>query len=108
MSSPAERRKYRRLSRNYKTRVTIKRTSKEVEGITDNLSQGGAYIFTPSWSSLQENDQMTMNLLLPPEMTGQPDTITLTGPAKVKRVDKDREGIAIEFLKELKAFEPSW
>ncbi len=33
--------------------------------------------------------------------------LTLTGPAVIRRIDKHKEGVAVEFLKELKTFKPS-
>jgi len=33
--------------------------------------------------------------------------LTLTGPAVIKRVEQDRQGVAVKFLKELKTFKPS-
>jgi hypothetical protein len=48
-----------------------------------------------------------MQLFLPPEFTGQRDTLTLSGPAVIKRIEKDNKGVAVEFLKELKTFQPS-
>ena len=67
-----------------------------------------------SWTHLlllindfRKNEQAEMRLFLPPEFTGQRDTLTLTGPAVIKRVEQNRQGVAVKFLKELKAFKPS-
>jgi hypothetical protein len=48
-----------------------------------------------------------MRLFLPPEFTGQNQTLTLTGPAVIRRIDKHKQGVAVQFLKELKTFKPS-
>jgi hypothetical protein len=40
-------------------------------------------------------------------MTGQQTTLILNGPAVVKRVEKERCGIALQFQKLLRAFEAS-
>jgi c-di-GMP-binding flagellar brake protein YcgR len=103
-----ERRAYLRLRRNLRTKVEIIRTSTKIEGITEDLSQGGAFISSPSWSSFEDNDQTTMSLFLPPEMTGQPETLILSGPAVVRRIETAREGVAFQFLKELKTFNVSY
>ena len=55
-----------------------------------------------SWSKVQENVQTTVRIFLPPEMTEQHKTLILQGPAIVRRVEKDRGGIALEFTKQLK------
>ena len=83
------------------------RTSKEADGVTQNLSQGGAFVVSPSWPALQKDEQAEMCLFLPPEFTGQKYILTLTGPAVIRRIDEQKEGVAVEFLKELKTFKPS-
>lgn len=104
----SDRRKYIRLSKSFQTKVRILRTCGEVPGTTHDLSQGGAFIISPSWSDFQLHDQTEIELFLPPTFTGQKDTLILKGLSTVKRVDADRGGIAVKFVKELKAFEASW
>jgi hypothetical protein len=105
VESPYARRKYRRIRRNLKAKVKLIRSSTEIEGLTRDLSQGGAFIEISSWSAFHENDQAKIQLFLPPEFTGQKETMVLVGPAVVKRIEGDRGGIAVQFLKELKTFE---
>jgi hypothetical protein len=62
---------------------------------------------SPSWPVLQKDEQAEMRLFLPPEFTGQNQTLTLTGPAVIRRIDKHKQGVAVQFLKELKTFKPS-
>ena len=102
-----ERRKYTRTLNHFKIKIRLARTSKEVDGVTQNLSQGGAFVMSTSWPVLQTNEQAEMRLFLPPEFTGQNQTLTLTGPAVIRRIDKQKKGVAVEFLKELKTFRPS-
>ena len=102
-----ERRKYTRTLNNFRVNIRLPRTSKEIDGVTQNLSQGGAFIKSLSWLAFQQNEQADMQLFLPPEFTGQRDTLTLSGPAVIKRVVKHKKGVAVEFLRELKTFQPS-
>ena len=102
-----ERRKYTRTLNHFRTKITLTRTSREVDGVTEDLSQGGAFVTSASWPDFQQNEKAEMRLFLPPEFTGQTNTLTLTGPAVIKRVEQDRQGVAVKFLKELKAFKPS-
>jgi hypothetical protein len=104
VESPYARRKYRRIRRNFEAKVIMIRSSKEISGLTRDLCQGGAFIEISSWSAFHENDQAKMQLFLPPEFTGQKETIVLVGPAVVKRIDRDTGGVAVQFLKELKVF----
>jgi hypothetical protein len=104
---PFERRKYTRTLSNFRIKIRLARTSEEVDGVTQNLSQGGAFITSPSWSALEKDEQAEMRLFLPPEFTGQSHTLTLTGPGVIRRLEKQMNGVAVEFLKELKTFKPS-
>ena len=103
-----ERRKYARTYNQFKIKIRLSRLSEAVDGVTQNLSQGGAFVSIPSWPAFEKNDQAELRIFLPPEFTGQTDTLTLTGPGVLKRIEKDKEGVAVEFLRELKTFEPSW
>jgi hypothetical protein len=102
-----ERRKDTRTLNNFRTKIRLTRISEEVDGVTLDLSQGGAFVTNASWLDFRKNEQAEMRLFLPPEFTGQEDTLTLTGPAMIKRVEQERQGVAVKFLKELKAFTPS-
>lgn len=104
LESLLERRKYVRLPNRFRTRVTIERTSTEVEGLTLDVGQGGIFFSTPSWRAFQENDPTTVHLYLPPEMTGHSDTLILKGDGTVKRIEQTRKGVAIEFSRQLRAF----
>jgi hypothetical protein len=104
---PPERRKHKRLQRRFKSKIKLTHTSVEFDGITEDLAQNGAFISSPSWSDVQENDKTTVRLFLPPEMTGQRETLILQGPAVVRRAEKDRGGIALQFTKQLKTFDVS-
>jgi hypothetical protein len=105
---PFERRNYTRTLNNFKIKIRLARTSKEVDGVTENLSQGGAFVTSPSWPALQQDEQAETHLFLPPEFTGQKHVLTLTGPAVIRRIDQHKNGVAVEFLKELKTFKPSF
>jgi len=100
-----ERRKHQRFQRRLESKIELTYNSVEFEGIIEDLSQVGAFISTPSWSAVQENDKTMVRLFLPPEMTGQSDTLILQGSAVVRRAEKDRGGIALQFIKQLKTFD---
>ncbi len=107
MSSLLDRRKDKRLLKRFQATIKIARSAAEIKGVTENLSQGGALISSQALPSFQENEETTVQLFLPPEMTGQQGTLILCGPAVVKRVEKERYGIALQFQKQLRAFEAS-
>jgi hypothetical protein len=103
----SDRREDLRFSENFQTRARILPAAEQLSGITHNLSQSGAFIISPSWSDFQVDDQTEIIFCLPPDFTGQNDILILKGLATVKRVDGDMSGIAVEFQKQLKAFEAS-
>jgi hypothetical protein len=107
MNFQPERRKHKRFQKRLKSKIELTHNSVEFDGITEDMSQGGAFISTPGWSEVQENDKTTVRLFLPPEMTGQGDTLILQGPAVVIRAENDRGGIALQFAKQLKTFDVS-
>ena len=107
MKSDFDRRNNTRLLKKFQATIKIPRADAEIEGVTENLSQGGAFISSRYLPSFQKNDEAMVQLFLPPEMTGQQDTLILNGPAVVKRIDRERHGIAVQFQKALKAFEVS-
>jgi hypothetical protein len=99
-----EKRKYKRLPRRFKATIGLPRLSYEIEGETENISPGGALVSTPACSSFDLGDEVAIHFSLPPEWTGQQDTIVLTGPASVRRVDRGRKAIAFQFTMELRTF----
>ena len=76
------------------------------EGRSVNVSQGGAFIRTENWPCFQVRDRATVVCFLPPGFTGQDEPICLLGDAIVRRVDQVNEAVAVEFVKNLKQFEP--
>ena len=104
MDNLIDRRKYARLSQEFPVKANVLGTPLEVEGVTLDVSQGGAFILSLSWSALHANDQIEIQFSLPPAFTGQKKSLLLKGPGTVIRVNEDRLGIAIEFLQELRTF----
>ena len=104
MDTLIDRRKYARLSQEFPAKAKVLGTPLEVEGVTLDVSQGGAFILSLSWSAFHANDQTEIQFSLPPAFTGQKESLLLRGPGTVIRVDGDRLGIAIEFLQELRTF----
>jgi hypothetical protein len=98
-----------RVRRNFQ--VTLR---KRVPGIPDgllggntlDLSQSGAFIKTENYHFFEPNDLMELTISLPPDFTGMDAPIGLQGSAIVRKVDRLREGIAVEFIDGLKQFRP--
>jgi hypothetical protein len=102
-----DQRGHTRLRKNFQ--VTLRKKVPGVldvllEGNTLELSQGGAFIKTEGYHFFEPNELTELTLFLPPDFTGKDTPIGLHGSAIVKRVDPLREGIAVEFTKELRQF----
>jgi hypothetical protein len=76
-----------------------------IEGITTNLSQGGAFIKSKDRHLCQAGAYAFLTFFLPPDFTGQNRTIGLRGEAIITRIDQENEGVAVEFINALRGFE---
>ena len=108
MDSPFERRKYPRMVTVFKVTLTRTDQTSELEAVTHDVSQTGSLILTSHWNTFTQGDRTDLRLFLPPDFTGQPSTLILRGPGIVRRLDADRNGIAVEFLRSLRTFNPTW
>lgn len=100
-----ERRKHVRVKRHFVTEIVNAEGNYETEGVTENVSQGGAFIKTKDWRAFQAGDQTVVTFLLPPSFTDRKETIGLRGDAVIKRIDQEIEGIALQFTKSFGQFE---
>lgn len=105
MTAIAERRKHVRINHQFTTQIFTPRSDYETQGVTENISQGGAFIKVEDWRAFQIGDQTVITFFLPPTFTDRGKTIGLRGEAEVKRIDQQNEGIALEFSKYFQEFE---
>ena len=100
-----DRRRHERLNLNLQTTVSSNRLNPPIEGVTENLSQGGAFVKTGHWSNYQTNNKVLVAFFLPPSFTGYNETISVKGTAEIVRVDQENEGIGLRFAKYFRNFE---
>jgi hypothetical protein len=100
-----ERRRHVRLRRQLQVTISLPRLSTEVSGETENLSQAGTLVSLRGYSSFNKGDQVSIHLFLPPEMTGQRETLVLMGAAVVQRIDNKSHSLALQFSRKLSTFE---
>ncbi len=103
-----DQRRHTRLDKNFQ--VTLhKRVHDNLDlspkGNTLNLSQGGAFIKTGGWHLFESGELTELTFFLPPDFTGMDTPIWLQGDAIITRIDREREGIAVEFVMTFKEFE---
>jgi hypothetical protein len=99
-----DRRKYPRSRQKFPVRIFKEDLDYFLEGVIVNLSQQGAFIKTQHCRYLQVKDEAMLTCLLPPDFTGHDATIGLQGPAIVRRIDQQSEGVAVEFVKMFRQF----
>lgn len=68
--------------------------------------RGTPFIKTEGWHFFEPDELIELTFFLPPDFTGKDTPIGLQGSAIVRRVDRLREGIAAEFINELRQFRP--
>ena len=101
----SSKRKNVRITQYFRAKLSKAGSSDSIEGNTENVSQGGAFIRTKDWHSFKPNDKTTITVFLPPLFTGQDGTIGLQGSGIISRIDEENEGVAVEFLENFKQFE---
>jgi hypothetical protein len=104
-----DQRRHTRLKKNFQ--VTFqKRVPGNLDlllrGKTLDLSRGGFFIETEGWHLFKPNEVTELTLFLPPDFTDKDTLIGLQGSAIIRRVDRLREGISVEFINELRQFRP--
>ena len=100
-----DRRKHERLNLQLPVMLSKIGLYSPIEGMTENLSQGGAFIKTRNWHYFLINDKAVVAFFLPPSFTGHNKTIGLEGTAVIARIDQENEGIGLRFTKDFKEFE---
>jgi hypothetical protein len=68
-----------------------------VEGMTENISQGGAFVKTDGWEAFQPRERVIVTFFLSPDLTGQDKTVGLQGEGIIARVDRERTGVGVQF-----------
>ena len=81
------------------------RLNSPIEGVAENLSQGGAFLKTTNWSNFEIDDKAVVAFFLPPSFTGINETIRLEGIAEIARIDQENDGIGVRFTKDFRHFE---
>jgi hypothetical protein len=100
-----EEREHVRFNRPFMTEVLNLKSHYTARGVTENVSQGGAFVKTKDWRAFQVNDQMMVTFFLPPTPPSQEPVVGLRGTATVTRIDRQNEGIAVKFGTNFQDFE---
>ena len=105
MTLSFDRRRHPRVRVCFPTKLDKVGLTHPIEAVTDNVSQGGAYIKTKDWNALEPKEMALATFYLPPIFTGQKEIIALQGEVSINRVYPKREGIGLQFVKTLRQFD---
>ena len=99
-----QKRKHERLSQNFPVELSRQGQDECFKGTIVNLSQGGALIKTKKCCFFRVQDQVTTTFLLPPDFSGQVDTIGLQGIGIISRFCGKSQQVAVKFNKSFRQF----
>ena len=105
MTISSDRRENPRVRVRFPTKLYKVGLTHPIEAVTENVSQGGAYIKTKDWNAFKPRDTILTTFFLPLSFTGQEEIIALQGESLIKRVEPKRGGIGLQFVKTLRQFE---
>ncbi len=101
----SDRRQHPRVKVYFPAKLSMGGLTQSIEAVTDNMSQGGAYIITKDWNAFKPKETALVTFFLPPSFTGQEKTIALQGEALINRVDPRKEGIGLLFVRTFRQFD---
>lgn len=100
-----DRRRHVRIQRQFITAISDAERGYQTEGVTENISQGGAFIKCKDYRFFRTGSQAVLILLLPPSFADRGKSVGLRGEAVIRRIDRANEGIALEFTHNFQDFE---
>jgi hypothetical protein len=92
-----DRRAYARFGHRLFTKFSKAGLYAPVEGVTENISQGGAFVTTNEWKAFHPCERVIVTFFLSPDLTGQDKTMGLQGEGIIARVDQDGTGVGVQF-----------
>jgi len=92
-----DRRAYVRVGHRLFTKFSKAGLYTPVEGVTENISQGGAFVTTDKWEAFQLRERVIVTFFLSPDLTGQDKTMGLQGEGIIARVDREGTGVGVQF-----------
>ena len=103
-----DQRRHPRLKKNFQVTLHKRVPGNQdllLQGNTLDLSQGGAFIKTEGWHLLDSGELTELTVFLPPDFTGVDTPIRLQGDSIITRIDREKESIAVKFIKTFKEFD---
>lgn len=76
----------------------------KVTGVTENLSQIGAFIKTKEWHKFAVNDQVSVCITLPSLLSPHDVPTSVEGTGLIARIDPVNEGVGVHFSRSINRF----
>jgi len=76
-----------------------------IRGVTENLSQIGTFINTKDFSAFKINEEVDIYIFIPSLFSPKYKTVGMHGNGLITRIDKENQGIAVQFKSSFKAFD---
>jgi len=85
-------------------RITKQDMDTAIRGVTENLSQIGAFIKTKDLSAFKVNDEVSLFIFIPSLFSSQFKSVGMEGKGLITRVDEQSQALAVEFRTNFKEF----
>jgi len=97
-------REFMRISSQLPAELAMGPSGTRVAGITENLSQVGAFIKTKEWHKFAVNDQVSVCITLPSLVSPQGVPTSVQGTGLIARIDAANEGVGVHFSGSINRF----
>ena len=99
-----ENRTHMRQSCHFPVRITREGMGDTIRGVTENLSQIGAFIKTKNLSDFKINDEVGLFIFIPSLFSARYKSVGMQGAGIITRVDQENQGVAVQFRTNFKEF----
>jgi FHA domain/Tetratricopeptide repeat/PilZ domain len=97
-------REFMRISSHLPAELSMGTFGPKVTGITENLSQIGAFIKTKEWHKFAVNDEVSVCITLPSLLSPHGVPSSVEGTGLIARIDPANEGVGVHFSRSINRF----
>jgi hypothetical protein len=104
LASSYHSREFMRISSHLPAELSTGTFGPKITGITENLSQIGAFIKTREWHKFAVNDQVSVCITLPSLLSPHGVPTSVEGTGLIARIDPVNEGVGVHFSRSINRF----
>jgi len=97
-------REFMRIRSHLPAELSMGTSGPKVTGITENLSQIGAFIKTKEWQKFAVNDEVSVSITLPSLFSPHGVPTSVEGTGLIARIDPVNEGVGVHFSRTINRF----